>query len=71
MQIAGISTYRHVGKGKKRKKEREKKRRERGKREKNPDEGFVRHVHLQIDLCNSKVIRIDGEEQKWGYEKNN
>lgn len=64
MQIAGISTYRHVGKFKKKKKRGEKKRGE-GKKKKYSDEGFVQYVHLKIDLCNSKVIRIDGEKEKW------
>lgn len=42
----------------------EKKKERRGGK-KYPDEGFVQHVHLKIDLCNSKVIRIDGEKGKW------
>lgn len=48
---------------KRKRKKRGKKREEREK--KYPDEGFVQRVHLKIDLCNSKVIRIDGEKEKW------
>ena len=45
-------------------KKKKKKKERRGK--KKTDEGFVQRVHLKIDLSNSKVIRKDGEKEKWG-----